>query len=192
MTTIGTWNIRGLNSLHKQQKIQQWVIKNRMNLFGILEPQVKLENLGSVEAGLGLQNWHFFSNGPIRSLCRIIVGWNPQMLTATMVHSGEQWVTCDIVVNGGTMPFRITFVYGCNQPSERQPLWRYLSGQKLLNGPLPWVVLGDFNAIMGAMDRQGGDTHWHRHIEDFPNCIHQSELSQISPKGQHLTWHNGQ
>ncbi|KAJ6672460.1 hypothetical protein OIU85_013768 [Salix viminalis] len=29
-------------------------------------------------------------------------------------------------------------------------------------------------------------------MEDFPNCIHQSELSQILPKGQHLTWHNGQ
>ncbi|KAJ6295939.1 hypothetical protein OIU78_023879 [Salix suchowensis] len=53
-------------------------------------------------------------------------------------------------------------------------------------------ILGDFNAILSSRDRRGGDQHWHTHMDEYPSCITQAELIQISLSGMHFTWDNGQ
>ncbi|KAJ6999302.1 hypothetical protein NC653_010097 [Populus alba x Populus x berolinensis] len=58
--------------------------------------------------------------------------------------------------------------------------------------PTPWVLLGDFNAILKSTDRSGGDTTWHGHLEDFGCCINESELAQLPYSDLKFTWHNGQ
>ncbi|KAJ6741287.1 hypothetical protein OIU79_001247 [Salix purpurea] len=45
---------------------------------------------------------------------------------------------------------------------------------------------------MRVSDRQGGDSNWYRYMDDFPNCVHQSELIQLASNGIHFTWHNRQ
>ncbi|KAJ6401502.1 hypothetical protein OIU84_016829 [Salix udensis] len=45
---------------------------------------------------------------------------------------------------------------------------------------------------MRVTDRQGGDSNWYRYMEDFPNCVHQSELIQLAADGLHFSWHNRQ
>ncbi|KAJ6344867.1 hypothetical protein OIU77_007128, partial [Salix suchowensis] len=112
--------------------------------------------MAAVEVGLGLSNWLFTSNVHCSSLCRILVGWNADKISVTVVHAASQWLTCDVVTlaDGGKM--RISFVYGLNTPASRTALWDYLEQQNLTNSPDPWAILGDFNAILGMRDRQGG------------------------------------
>ncbi|KAJ6670341.1 hypothetical protein OIU79_030247, partial [Salix purpurea] len=38
---------------------------------------------------------------------------------------------------------------------------------------------------------KGGDPRWHNHMDDFSNCVAQTELIQIPVSGLHFTWHNG-
>ena len=57
--------------------------------------------------------------------------------------------------------------------------------------PCPWMVTGDFNAIMHPLDRNGGDNSWANYMDDFPNCIAQAELMQIKGSRMRFTWHNG-
>ena len=56
----------------------------------------------------------------------------------------------------------------------------------------PWILLGDFNAILKPSDRYGGDQNWNGHQNDFGTCIQGSELTQIPYSGLKFTWHNGQ
>ncbi|KAJ6729712.1 hypothetical protein OIU85_020603 [Salix viminalis] len=91
VTTIGAWNIRGLNSPNKKKMIQQWVNKNNLNIFGILEPRILPANMAATEEGLGLHNWHFISNIHHSRLCRIMVGWNPAKVMVSTVHMDNQW-----------------------------------------------------------------------------------------------------
>ncbi|KAB5526631.1 hypothetical protein DKX38_020478 [Salix brachista] len=160
--------------------------------MGILEPRVLLPNIASVEEGLGLRDWKFFSNGYYGPLCRIIIGWNTNEIEVIILSSGAQWITCDASAKGGGFSVRVTFVYGSTTPAERQELWHYFQYQSSINAATPWLVTGDFNAIMRVIDRQGGDNNWYKYMEDFPNCVHQSELIQIASNGLHFTWHNRQ
>jgi hypothetical protein len=56
----------------------------------------------------------------------------------------------------------------------------------------PWIILGDFNAILKTSNRIGGDTSWYGHHDDFGNCIQDSELIEVPYTGMNFTWHNGQ
>ncbi|KAJ6426625.1 hypothetical protein OIU84_022261 [Salix udensis] len=59
-------------------------------------------------------------------------------------------------MKGGGPLVRVTFVYGSSTPAERQELWHYLQYQSSINAATPWLVTGDFNAIMRR--QQGRDS----------------------------------
>ncbi|KAB5529711.1 hypothetical protein DKX38_019792 [Salix brachista] len=189
--TIGTWNIRGLNSTYKQNLIQQWVTKNSLNIIGILEPRILPSNMEAVEAGMGISDWHFLSNIQHDHLCRILVGKNSKRISVTAVHKATQWITCDIKGLEDDSAFRVTFVYRLNTPTECAAIWSYLIIEKTHNTPVPWGIMGDFNAIMSSRDRQGGDSNWYSHMKDYPNYVSQAELIHLLATGMHYTWHNG-
>ncbi|KAJ6673640.1 hypothetical protein OIU85_012632 [Salix viminalis] len=46
----------------------------------------------------------------------------------------------------------------------------------------------DFNAIMRVTDRQGGDSNWYRHMEDFPNSGPESSLIHLASQGHHFNF----
>ncbi|KAJ6983821.1 hypothetical protein NC653_026591 [Populus alba x Populus x berolinensis] len=108
------------------------------------------------------------------------------------MHSSSQWLTCEVTQTNSSLPIRLTFIYGHNTPAERQILWNYIVHESSLNSGLPWLVLGDFNAIMSAGDRVGGDVHWPSYQNDFSSCINHFELLQVPFTGLQYSWHNGQ
>ena len=56
----------------------------------------------------------------------------------------------------------------------------------------PWVLMGDFNAILKLSDRSEGDMNWYGHHHEFSNCIQDTELIQVPFIGPKFSWHNGQ
>ena len=101
-------------------------------------------------------------------------------------------MTCEVTQVSSPSPIRITFIYGHNNPAARLSLWEYLNQESHSTAGIPWIVLGDFNAILQANDRSGGDTHWPCYQDDFNACITQSELLQVPYSGLKYSWHNGQ
>nr|TKR85033.1 hypothetical protein D5086_0000251720 [Populus alba] len=134
----------------------------------------------------------YLSNTSSSPTCRILVGWNPHKLHLIPLHFSSQWLTCEVNQPNQPIPTRITFVYGHNTPAERQALWEYIAQESGTNGCTPWLVMGDFNAIMQASDRYGGDTQWPCYQDDFSTCINHSELIQVPYTGIKYSWNNGQ
>ena len=192
MISIGSWNIWGLNNLQTQKAVQEWTNKNNLELFGLLETKVAHANLDTVEAKLGLPHWKFTSNISSSTSCRILVGWNLHKISLTCVNASSQWLTCGITAPTLLVPIRVTFIYGHNTPAARTILWNHLCQESPLNANTSWIVLGDFNAIMNAGDRSGGDINWYHHQHAFSNCIRQAELIQLPYTRLKFSWHNGQ
>ena len=84
------------------------------------------------------------------------------------------------------------FVYGSNDPGTRRQLWDFIRNQAADFGELPWLAVGDFNAILRSSDRIGGDQAWHSYMDEFGQCIHDAELIRVPFSGLRYTWHNGQ
>jgi len=192
MFIVGSWNIWGLNGLHKQKTVHEWTTKNKLDIFGLLETKLEAANLAALQPNLAPSHWKYHSNIASSPTCRILVGWNTQKLNLTCLHKASQWLTCEATSYNTPQPIRITFIYGHNTPAERHTLWNYIAHESSLNSHVPWIVMGDFNAILSADDRIGGDSAWPRHQDDFATCMSQAKLLQAPATGLKFTWHNGQ
>ncbi|KAB5512336.1 hypothetical protein DKX38_029364 [Salix brachista] len=192
MVTIGSWNVRGLNSPQKQFAVCSWLKHHNIDIFGLLETRILPNNLDNVQAKILPLNWSAISNIHTGTLCRILVGWNPKFCHLQSIDTSAQWITSEVHNHPRLAGTRVTFVYGSNSPVERRTLWQYIKAASEANKNNPWIILGDFNAVLRPSDRSGGSTDWGGHHGDFPDCIMHSTLQQLPYTGMHLTWHNGQ
>ncbi|KAF9671755.1 hypothetical protein SADUNF_Sadunf12G0081300 [Salix dunnii] len=192
MLSIGSWNIRGINHPNKQKTVREWTTKNKLDIIGLLEVKIASSNLPSVIEGLSLDNWGHLSNDDGMNPSRILVSWNKATCNLSSIHSSPQWLTCEVSSISNSYPFRITFIYGQNTPTRRVDLWNYIAQHQCAFSSKPWLIQGDFNAIMGRNDRSGGSTMWHGHQEDFSQCMKNAELMEIPYTGLRYTWHNSQ
>ncbi|XP_026442505.1 uncharacterized protein LOC113342057 [Papaver somniferum] len=56
----------------------------------------------------------------------------------------------------------------------------------------PWVVVGDFNAIISPEEKFGGKAPNRSSMMDFLNCLNECNLIQAPSTGQQYTWSNCQ
>nr|TKR84759.1 hypothetical protein D5086_0000254640 [Populus alba] len=124
-----------------------------------METKVAAANIASIEPNLAPAYWKYCSNITSSPTCQILVGWNSQKLNLKCIHSASQWLTCEVTQVSSPTPIRITFIYGHNTPAARLALWDYINQQSTSTASIPWIVLGDFNAIIQASDRTGGDNY---------------------------------
>ncbi|XP_062103490.1 uncharacterized protein LOC133814562 [Humulus lupulus] len=73
---------------------------------------------------------------------------------------------------------------------ERKGLWALLTGSQQVD--LPWLVVGDFNAVFEFDDRIGGRPVTELEVEDSSLWRANAMLSKIHLNGSHFTWSNKQ
>ncbi|XP_031247702.1 uncharacterized protein LOC116105416 [Pistacia vera] len=170
-----SWNIRGLNGFSKQRAVRNWISDSSLGLIGLLETKVEQSHLQSV-VSVVCPSWQFLLNATDSIACRVLE------------------VTCRVTHVSKGSSFRITFVYGSNDLGNHRNLWDCLRDQptEFDSEGLPWLVLGDFNAILGASNRMGGDLAWYGYMDDFGYCIHDVELIGVPFTRLRYTCHNSQ
>ena len=140
---------------------------------------------------MALNNWNYLSNGDGQNPSRILIGWNKATCNITIVHTSQQWLTCEVSTPSNSSPYRITFIYGYNSPAKRLGLWSYISHHSITFSSKPWLLMSDFNVVMERSDRNRGNTTWLGYQNDFGNCMRATELMQVPYTGLRHTWHNG-
>ncbi|KAJ9544912.1 hypothetical protein OSB04_024619 [Centaurea solstitialis] len=119
---------------------------------------------------------------------RIIIAWDHRSVDVMVLEMHAQFIHCLIRVKGLPDPFYATFVYGSNNTVSRRELWSGLRKAKVLMANQPWVVLGDFNAMLFPHDGHGGSSRRNADMEDFYMCIEDIELIDIQYSGIQFTW----
>lgn len=110
---------------------------------------------------------------------------SPNKVTAhNVVSCTDQQITCDFNVNANT--FRVSFVYASVVPNTRRTLWDSLRSLATWNGP--WLVIGDFNAIMGTHEKLGRIPPSAQSCEDFSLMIQDCNLITLNAIGSAYTW----
>ncbi|KAJ9561536.1 hypothetical protein OSB04_006696 [Centaurea solstitialis] len=133
--------------------------------------------------------WNWCSN---LSLCmhgtRIIVAWDARKVDVLVIEMHAQFIHCEIRVHGMAEPLFYSFVYGDNRGVERRALWSGLRKFKVFLGNRPWVVMGDFNAMLFPHDGLGGSSRRNSDMVEFGECLMDIELFDIQYTGIQYTW----
>ena len=98
-------------------------------------------------------------------------------------------IRCHINERSKGYQLNLTVVYGFNTLEQRKNLWNDLKmlGQSV---SYPWLIIGDFNAILSPKDRLAGAPITLNEIKDFEECVKDMGITEVQWKGNYYTWTN--
>lgn len=96
------------------------------------------------------------------------------LLDVEVVFNHKQFIHFRIINNSGILSW-ITTVYASLVHTNRQIIWDHL-GRLANNTQGPWLIGGDFNAILNALKKRGGSSHRSGICRSFLNWFLSSNL----------------
>ncbi|KAL0293138.1 UNVERIFIED_CONTAM: hypothetical protein Sangu_3244800 [Sesamum angustifolium] len=188
MIKAASWNVRGLNGLDHQRAVEQLVRDHKLSFIGLIETRVSQANVQRTRRNL-LKNWSWFEDysGPAG---RIWLAWNSLEIGVEILEVGIQFIHCRAFNKRMHTRCLISVLYGDYDIIPRRELWSAL--RNLSTGILaePWLVLGDFNAVIDESEVCGQAADTSASMVEFGNCIRDTGLVQLPFTGCPYTWHN--
>ncbi|KAJ6776827.1 REVERSE TRANSCRIPTASE ZINC-BINDING DOMAIN-CONTAINING PROTEIN-RELATED-RELATED [Salix koriyanagi] len=130
-----------------------------------------------------------FANSMANCANKIWIFW-VEDLTVNLFKDHNQCLTVSINTPWLPKSFFLSFVYAKNLRSERRILLDELCEvASLLDGP--WLVGGDFNAVLNVNESKGGGNPNQGSMEEFGSCFLDCGLLDAGYEGNDFTWTNG-
>ena len=180
------WNARGLGNSPTRRVLRRMVSRYQPLLLGLSEPFVQLSSIkSSFWKSLRLSPVAVNDRGArkpnIWLLCHQSL--QPHLLLAT-----KQQLTISCIFDSVTCI--ITWVYAKTTATESRQLWDDLFRVKNSFVQGPWLVLGDFNCVLGAHEKRGGILPKAVSCSDFQAMSTSCDLFHLPTKGMPFTWTN--
>nr|XP_009597573.1 uncharacterized protein LOC104093526 [Nicotiana tomentosiformis] len=136
-----------------------------------------------------LSGWKWCHN--VSTSCKGIIWviWNPNVLSYTVIERSAQIIHGTVKLLHSNKEFQFSAVYGLHNVQDRKSLWdmlRDMEGQ--IMGP--WLIMGDFNTILGAEDRVHGREVQDHETKDFRALMEDCSLTELPTVGKSYTWTN--
>ncbi|KAK3193450.1 hypothetical protein Dsin_024760 [Dipteronia sinensis] len=178
------WNCHGIGNGSSRRVLRDLCLLHRPSLVCIAKPMVVFTSISSgFSPSLGLQLVGLNDRGGL--LSTIWVFACDSFSDAQIVCFHEQQLTVSVTVNSWFHFY--TFVYTSASAVVRRSLWQ--SFQDLVSlVSSSWLVVGDFNAILGAHESLGLRSPAHSSCKDFrfldhcPLVIRLSDIENVSPR----------
>ncbi|XP_074288393.1 uncharacterized protein LOC141613556 [Silene latifolia] len=188
MDGCGAWNIRGLNNPAKQKKIRRFLLQNKVGLFGLVETKIRSSSWNKARSTI-CDQWSICTNFSLHKGGIFWLMWDPLAVEVDISDVTNQCIHAKVYDKARMKKFWYTVVYGFNKVAERETLW---SNIRRYHGSIqgPWIICGDFNAVMGSNERIGGNPVTHAEIRPLLQLVLDCNLVDLKAKGNFFTWNN--
>ncbi|KAM2052769.1 hypothetical protein ACFX1T_002485 [Malus domestica] len=178
------WNVRGASKENFVSTAIDLVKHNNVDVLVVVEPRISYNRAAEVIKQLN------FSNSVVSEVVGFSGGiwvlWNDSRVSLTPILVTDQVIS--MFVDGyGVDSWIFSAVYGSPDISKRQCLCRtlYLIHD---NSTLPWLVAGDFNCVLSADERYGGNPICNQ--TDFCCWFDKAGMTDMGFMGSKYTWVN--
>ncbi|XP_019228707.1 PREDICTED: uncharacterized protein LOC109209818 [Nicotiana attenuata] len=157
------------NKVFKLKELKEFVKINKVEIIAIYEHRVS-ESKAEKIITKTLPGWKWCHN--VSSTCkgRIWVIWNSNRLQFTMTGSHVQMIHGVVKSSTSKTEFQFSAVYGLHSINDRKALWDTIrSIEKQIKEP--WLLMGDFNSILGADGRIQGREVQDNETKDFREVV---------------------
>lgn len=182
---IFLWNCQGCVNRKFIRAFREYKVEHNPDIVCLVEPRVSGQKANFIIEQLGFNFSHWvdsvgFSGG-------ILVLWKDS-LRIRIIKNHPQFISLGVDNFIPNKYFLIFFVYGSPDRSKRISLWEGLKAFSPTQ-PIPWLIMGDFNAILSPEDKKSPYTIGKRCISfgKFDSC----ELQDIGFCGPPFTWQKG-
>ncbi|CAN1148029.1 hypothetical protein LINPERHAP2_LOCUS16220 [Linum perenne] len=184
MTTV-CWNCRGIRPTAIVDYLQD-LVRNYSPTIIFLSETKNLSNV--VDRVRRATKYPKFWYSDPRGLSGGMALWWVADLPISVVASSYYYV--HISINAVSI-YYVSFLHAPNDVSERSELWETLS--HLNSDPhVPWLLLGDFNAVIAPHEKQGKHPPRNDSTNAFNDFITNNHLLDMGYRGNMFTWSNNQ
>ncbi|CAN6545200.1 unnamed protein product [Malus baccata var. baccata] len=181
------WNIRGIGNDDSRTELSNICRFHHPDLVCIAEPMVTFNSISAAYwDSLNLSALTFNSRGTLAP--------NLWLLTSSacadplVISISDQQVTVRCTFDH--IPSQFTFVYASTSSIKRRDLWAdFISLRPQTQ--VPWMAIGDFNAILGAHEQMGGGRPSQASCAEFSNMSDTCNFTHLNTSGAAFTWSNG-
>lgn len=185
---IVCWNVRGLNSVARCARTNQLLSSTPCHLACLQETKLaKVDShLAAFLGGFRLDSFAFKpANGTKGG---ILLLWNNNLLDLQDITIRRFSVSAEVTLKESALTFTLTVVYGPTRDNLKPTFLRELRRSKPEdNGQ--WLVLGDFNQIYRARDKNNGNLNLRR-MHQFRASLNHCQLKEIHLQNRKYTWSN--
>ncbi|XP_031105865.1 uncharacterized protein LOC116010543 [Ipomoea triloba] len=183
---IITWNCQGAAS-KSFLRAAKWILKkHRPDMLCLVETKTSGHTADSICMKLGFDEWARvealgYSGG-------IWILWSGGLLVEVL-NSHPQFVHVSVKEPNGRK-WNFSTVYGSPSLYLRRRLWTAL-GRNTVQVNHPWLIAGDFNAIVSQEECSNAHNAGNHRNDDFKNWIFREALIDLGFEGQKFTWRRG-
>lgn len=180
------WNIRGIANLDSKLELSNICRSHKPDFLCISEPMVQFDVISAI----------FWSS---LNMQLVAVNNKPNMPSIWLFCSKDISPPCIIssTVQQITLSFSmdhcncaISFVYASTSYIKRRDLWKEIRD---INSSISdaWMLIGDFNAVLGAHEKNGGCPPPRIYCSEFQDMSDNCNLIHLNTIGSYYTWSNG-
>lgn len=181
MITILTWNVRGIGGIASQRRLRKLCKLHNVSILFLLEPFISSDHLPSLASALGFTSFLASANGKIWILWRhnIVLTFSSQ--TDQLYH-----VQCSHPAMLHSCA--LTSVYAKCTAVARRQLWSDLLHLQSEIRDQPWLLCGDFNAILNLGESAGRAPPNVQSMTDFADFLSRTDFRELPTVGGVFTW----
>lgn len=180
------WNLRGIANVPTQDILKKFVRDHHPDVLCISEPFVSLDSIPS-QFWTSMNLVAVCTNDRGAALPNLWVFCSPSLLhNVTIISRTDKQVSIGVVFD--SVHCVLISVYASTSMEGRRRLWIDIASIKENFVSGPWLVFGDFNAILGAHEKKGGAPVCRRSCEEFQAMSDICELVHVDTKGAEFTW----
>ena len=188
MDKLAFWNVRGFNQPSKRKEVAELILDNQVGFCALIETHVAKGRVNNVFNRM-FRTWDWLSNSEhCGKGCRIVIGWNPLLFDVLEIISSDQVIHCVVTDLASKNSFHCSIVYAANDHVIRRNLWHSLCSYSMLTSSSPWIVMGDFNAMLSDSEMLGGVESRSPAVQEFRDCVNFIEVQDIAYTGIQYTW----
>ena len=151
--TILMWNVRGLNDAAHRELVRETVNCSRPMIVCLQETKLSSFNNTPAMETLGQYLDSYLELGAQGTRGGILLAWNKDMISMTNAVNRVFTISAMIKVASSDTQFLMTTCYGSADDGRKEDFLAELNAIKPAAG-VPWIILGDFNLIYQASDKQ--------------------------------------
>ncbi|KAL0314996.1 UNVERIFIED_CONTAM: hypothetical protein Scaly_2556900 [Sesamum calycinum] len=152
MIKVAAWNVRGLNGIDHQRAVENLVREHGIQFLGLIETRVNVANVQRIRSKFLSWSWFEDYNGPAG---RIWIAWCNLEIDVDILWVDNQIIHCQAMNKRTHTKCLISVLYGDCDLIPRRNLWATLHNLADNISEEPWLVLGDFNAVIDDSEVNG-------------------------------------
>lgn len=177
------WNCRGLGIDSTVRRLKEINRKYLLDIICLSETKQQDDYIRDIGAQLGLFPSVIVTPQGTGGGLVIFVRQHVQLF---VFSQSSNLVDCNVQFNGNQ--FHFSFVYGHPNPALRHHTWEKLMRLSIGRRNQPWVILGDFNEILGNHEKRGGRIRHEASFHEFRQMTRICDFTDIKTIGNRFSW----